>query len=48
MNRRNLVILLALTVVGTVVVLARNGSSTATSDQSQPRIRLSRVMPPLR
>ena len=33
MNRRNLVILLALTVVGTVVVLARNGSSTATSDQ---------------
>jgi hypothetical protein len=30
---RNLVILLALTVVGTVVVLARNGSSTATSDQ---------------
>ncbi len=33
MNRRNLVILLALTVVGTVVVLARNGSSTDTSDQ---------------
>lgn len=33
MNRRNLVILLALTVVGTVVVLARNGSSTGTSDQ---------------
>lgn len=30
---RNLVILLALAVVGTVVVLARNGSSTATSDQ---------------